>query len=359
MRTVHELGRRHAPASANNTGAIVEQFRRFKPPSFDGKADPLVAEKWLRGLEWIFKHMECIDTQKISCTEFMLIDAAGHWWKFALRTKTEAEQHAMTWVQFKEEVMKKYFSQSLKDRREAEFLQLKQGKMPLEDYERKFEQLFRYALHLVDTEAKKARRFYLGLRPEVGGIMTSHHTTTYREVLQRAQSISDRLEMDRMIEKSDESFGKRKWNGSSIRKGLGQNKKANTELGSSKPNKVIHPCPKCNKGHRGECWFKKNVCYRCGQERHFAPDCKAYPPKKDYEQTKKGKARVFALTQEEATKDPNVMTDRQVEFTIDLVSGAAPVSKAPYRMAQKELQELKIQLQKLLDKSFIRRSVSP
>lgn len=51
--------------------------------------------------------------------------------------------------------------------------------------------------------------------------------------------------------------------------------------------------------------------------------------------------------------------DRQVEFTIDLVPGAAPVSKAPYRMAPKELQELKLQLEELLEKGFIQPSVSP
>jgi hypothetical protein len=56
---------------------------------------------------------------------------------------------------------------------------------------------------------------------------------------------------------------------------------------------------------------------------------------------------------------PGIPPDRQVEFTIDLVPGAGPVSKAPYRMAPKELQELKIQLQELLDIGFIRPSVSP
>ncbi|XP_057779913.1 uncharacterized protein LOC130998515 [Salvia miltiorrhiza] len=51
--------------------------------------------------------------------------------------------------------------------------------------------------------------------------------------------------------------------------------------------------------------------------------------------------------------------DRQVEFTIDLIPGATPISKAPYRMAPPELEELKIQIQELLDKGFIRPSVSP
>ena len=33
--------------------------------------------------------------------------------------------------------------------------------------------------------------------------------------------------------------------------------------------------------------------------------------------------------------------DREVEFSIDLVPGTAPISKAPYRMAPAELKELK------------------
>ena len=51
--------------------------------------------------------------------------------------------------------------------------------------------------------------------------------------------------------------------------------------------------------------------------------------------------------------------EREVEFTIDLVPGSAPISKAPYRMAPKELHELKTQLEELLEKGFIRPSVSP
>ncbi|CAA0816696.1 Uncharacterized mitochondrial protein AtMg00860, partial [Striga hermonthica] len=56
---------------------------------------------------------------------------------------------------------------------------------------------------------------------------------------------------------------------------------------------------------------------------------------------------------------PGGPPDRQVEFTIDLVPGAGPVSKAPYRMAPKELQELKAQIQELLNLGFIGPSVSP
>ncbi|KAD4586366.1 hypothetical protein E3N88_23967 [Mikania micrantha] len=58
-------------------------------------------------------------------------------------------------------------------------------------------------------------------------------------------------------------------------------------------------------------------------------------------------------------KLPGVPPYREVEFTIDLVPGAEPISKAPYRMAPTELKELKEQLEELLDIGFIRPSVSP
>ncbi|GKB29058.1 putative reverse transcriptase domain-containing protein [Tanacetum coccineum] len=50
---------------------------------------------------------------------------------------------------------------------------------------------------------------------------------------------------------------------------------------------------------------------------------------------------------------------RLVEFQIDLIPGAAPVARAPYRLAPSETKELSEQLQELSDKGFIRPSSSP
>ncbi|WRX08900.1 Reverse transcriptase domain - like 8 [Theobroma cacao] len=51
--------------------------------------------------------------------------------------------------------------------------------------------------------------------------------------------------------------------------------------------------------------------------------------------------------------------DREFKFTIDLLSGTAPISIPPYKMASAELKELKVQLKELVDKGFIRPSTSP
>ncbi|XP_070013714.1 uncharacterized protein [Nicotiana sylvestris] len=51
--------------------------------------------------------------------------------------------------------------------------------------------------------------------------------------------------------------------------------------------------------------------------------------------------------------------DRDIDFCIDVAPGTQPISISPYRVAPPELKELKEQLQDLLDKGFIRPSVSP
>ena len=56
---------------------------------------------------------------------------------------------------------------------------------------------------------------------------------------------------------------------------------------------------------------------------------------------------------------PGLPPQREIEVAIDVVPGATPASITPYRMAPVELKELKLQLQELLEKRFIRPSVSP
>nr|GFB29092.1 putative reverse transcriptase domain, ribonuclease H-like domain, aspartic peptidase domain protein [Tanacetum cinerariifolium] len=56
---------------------------------------------------------------------------------------------------------------------------------------------------------------------------------------------------------------------------------------------------------------------------------------------------------------PGIPPARQVEFQIDLVPGAAPVARVPYRLAPSEMKELAKQLQELSDKGVIRPSSSP
>ncbi|GJU94532.1 putative reverse transcriptase domain-containing protein [Tanacetum coccineum] len=56
---------------------------------------------------------------------------------------------------------------------------------------------------------------------------------------------------------------------------------------------------------------------------------------------------------------PGLSPTQQVELQIDLMPGAAPVARAPYRLAPSEMKELSEQLKELSYKGFIRPSSSP
>ena len=56
---------------------------------------------------------------------------------------------------------------------------------------------------------------------------------------------------------------------------------------------------------------------------------------------------------------PGLPPPRDVDFRIELHHGTSPISMTPHRMAPVELQDLKVQIQELLGKCFIRPSTSP
>nr|GFC94770.1 putative reverse transcriptase domain-containing protein [Tanacetum cinerariifolium] len=55
---------------------------------------------------------------------------------------------------------------------------------------------------------------------------------------------------------------------------------------------------------------------------------------------------------------PGLLLTRPMEFQIDLVPGATPVARAPYRLVPSEMKELAEQLKELSDKGFIRPSLA-
>ncbi|KAL3642039.1 hypothetical protein CASFOL_012854 [Castilleja foliolosa] len=80
--------------------------------------------------------------------------------------------------------------------------------MTVVDYERKFDELGRFATHLIDEDTKKAQRFLGGLRASIRHILTGHGNLTYGETVRRAQGIAASQDMEQKVV---DNAGKRKW----------------------------------------------------------------------------------------------------------------------------------------------------
>nr|GFC16197.1 putative reverse transcriptase domain-containing protein [Tanacetum cinerariifolium] len=109
------------------------------------------------------------------------------------------------------------------------------------------------------------------------------------------------------------------------------------------------------------------TCFECGTQGHYKRNCPRLGNRNQGNQNQAGNenvvARAYVLGTAGGNPNVNVVTGlpptRQVEFQIDLIPGAAPVARAPYRLAPSEMKELSDQLQELSDKGFIRPSSSP
>ena len=118
-------------------------------------------------VEKVLEAMEITsDTTRIRLAAFQLEGEAQVWWNWA---KTSRDLEAMTWVEFQELFMGKYFPDTARHAKAQEFLELKQGTMTVMEYVARFTELARFADDYVATDMTKVRRFENGLNLSIRG----------------------------------------------------------------------------------------------------------------------------------------------------------------------------------------------
>ena len=122
----------------------------------------MVVDHWFMQIEKVLEAMEItFDATWIRLAAFQLEGEAQVWWKWA---RTSRDLGAMTWVEFQELFMGKYFPDTAKHAKAQEFLELKQGVMTVMDYVARITELARFADDYVTTDMAKVRRFENGLK---------------------------------------------------------------------------------------------------------------------------------------------------------------------------------------------------
>ena len=127
----------------------------------------MVADHWFMQIEKVLEAMEITsDTTRIRLVAFQLEGEAQVWWNWA---KTSRDLEAMTWEEFYDLFMGKYFPDTTRDAKAQEFLELKQGTMTLTDDVARFTELARFTDDYVATDMAKVRRFKNGLKLSIRG----------------------------------------------------------------------------------------------------------------------------------------------------------------------------------------------
>ena len=103
----------------------LERFQKFRPPKFNGEMGEEMAEKWIEAIEDIYDAMAYSDERKIRFGKFQLEGSAKAWWRF-VEQKWEIEGKPRTWKAFLEEFRMKFIPLLVRERKEEEFMYLKQ-----------------------------------------------------------------------------------------------------------------------------------------------------------------------------------------------------------------------------------------
>ncbi|XP_052490820.1 uncharacterized protein LOC128043056 [Gossypium raimondii] len=397
--------------------APIKELRKYGATEFLGLKgiDPSAAEDWMQSIKRVLQQLDCTPRESLICAVSLLQGEAYLWWESVVR---HLPDDRVTWDLFQKEFQKKYIGEIYIEEKKQEFLMLKQGNMIVLDYEREFSRLSRYASEYVPTETDSCKRFLRGLREEIKIHLVSLRIIELVDLVERAKMIEQVLGLDKKSEMG-KSAGKRTgttssnplpkrfresrggWRSSflSDRDDRNRGKQITSSTGSVKaPSRESEnpECDYCGKRHFGECWKKIGGCFRCGSTEHFVKDCPkiqsstpatsqrsistargrgmfrggsvlrrggvdlAYVINSDSVGSQCSKIRTVCEFLDVFPEElPGLPPDREVEFPIEVYPGTAPISIPPYRMSPTELKELKVQLQDLLDRGFIRPSISP
>ncbi|XP_028127580.1 uncharacterized protein LOC114324056 [Camellia sinensis] len=134
---------RNQPKRENNKGELIVKFQKIRPQAFSGEPNPYVAEAWIRQVKKILETLEIQNEQdQMSLASFLFDGEADFWWTMIKESRQVAD---LSWRQFEELFMEKYFPNSVRQEMIQEFLQLKQRGMTVTQYANRFEALSRHA----------------------------------------------------------------------------------------------------------------------------------------------------------------------------------------------------------------------
>ncbi|XP_020997145.1 uncharacterized protein LOC110280438 [Arachis duranensis] len=382
----------NAEGNSDNMGGVpmtLVTFLKVHPPTFRGSINPTETDHWFQAMERALQAQHVPHNQYVEFAAYQLAGEAQPLWQAECHLLQQQNADVL-WDVFRTAFYKKYFPESARKAKEMELMRLKQGSMSVAKYTNKFKELCRFSRVCQGDpetfESWRCIKYQRGLKDNIMTVVAPLEIRVFSDLVNKARVVE---EYAKTVVASKDTHG-----GSSSRgrgKLLGHiardcTRGRNQNAGQSQHQGRLFAV-NAKDASKADPLMRGYVCRQVGfklEGRDFVHDLICLPMVGlemilGFDWLSKNRvllegengavvATGYYLNSIPVVRDflevfpkdiPEFPPQREIEFAIELVSGAGPVSIAPYRMDLIELAELKTQLEELLNKRFIRLNVSP
>ncbi|XP_073353816.1 uncharacterized protein [Aegilops tauschii subsp. strangulata] len=162
----------------------LQEFVRLNPSIFRNSTNPMDADDWLRDILFEMESTNVAPASYVTFVAFHLKGPAAQWWE-SHRGMLPAET-VTTWQEFQLAFRARHIPQGLMDQKKKEFRKLSQGTMTVDEYQRKFLELSRYAADDACTNTRKQEKFREGLHPNIKLTLVAHDCADFATLVSQA-----------------------------------------------------------------------------------------------------------------------------------------------------------------------------
>ena len=162
----------------------LQDFVRLNPVTFCNSSNPLDADDWRRDITFEMESANVAPASYVTFAMYHLKGSAAQLWES--HTRMLPAGTVTTWIEFQAAFRAHHIPQGLMDQKKKEFRNLTRGKKTVDEYQREFLNLSRYAEDDVSTDMRKQDKFCEGLDPVLKHALSLHEYTDFPTLINKA-----------------------------------------------------------------------------------------------------------------------------------------------------------------------------